>query len=86
MEPPSARPPDVDIVVADPAWHRMIPNAGAIVRAMPNTPAAIGRGITVAVSPHASGAQRALADSLLAATGAIEWIEDETQMDAVTAE
>jgi probable rRNA maturation factor len=32
MEPPSTRPPDVDIVVADPAWHRMIPNAGAIVR------------------------------------------------------
>lgn len=32
MEPPSARPPDIDIVVADPAWHRAIPNAGAIVR------------------------------------------------------
>lgn len=32
MEPPSTRPPDVDIVVADPAWHRTIPNAGAIVR------------------------------------------------------
>jgi probable rRNA maturation factor len=37
MEPPSTRPPDVDgptveIVVADPAWHRLIPNAEAIVR------------------------------------------------------
>jgi len=32
MEPPSTRPPDVDIVVADPAWHRLIPNAGTIVR------------------------------------------------------
>jgi probable rRNA maturation factor len=32
MEPPSTRPPGVDIVVADPAWHRAIPNAGSIVR------------------------------------------------------
>jgi probable rRNA maturation factor len=32
MEPPSTRPPDVDIVVADPAWHRAIPNVGTIVR------------------------------------------------------
>jgi probable rRNA maturation factor len=37
MEPPSSRPPDldgptIDIVVADPAWHRVIPNAGTIVR------------------------------------------------------
>ncbi len=32
MEPPSIRPPGVDIVVADPAWHKAIPNAGVIVR------------------------------------------------------
>jgi len=32
MEPPSSRPPDLDVVVADPAWHRLIPNAGMIVR------------------------------------------------------
>src|SRR3984885_11719266 len=32
MEPPSTRPPDVDIVVADPAWHGMIPKARALVR------------------------------------------------------
>jgi len=57
----------------------------AVVRAMPNTPAAIGRGITVAVPRHASDAQRALADRLLAATGSVEWIEDEALMDAVTA-
>jgi len=56
-----------------------------LVRAMPNMPAAIGRGITVAVSLRASGAQRDLAHRLLAATGAVEWIEDETLMDAVTA-
>jgi pyrroline-5-carboxylate reductase len=57
----------------------------AMVRAMPNTPAAIGRGITVAVPRDANPAQRALADRLLAATGAVEWVEDEALMDAVTA-
>jgi pyrroline-5-carboxylate reductase len=57
----------------------------ALVRAMPNTPASIGRGITVAVARDADPRQRDLADSLLAATGAVEWIEDENLMDAVTA-
>jgi pyrroline-5-carboxylate reductase len=57
----------------------------ALVRAMPNTPAAIGRGITVAVPRNADTAQRELVDRLLAATGAVEWIEDEGLMDAVTA-
>jgi pyrroline-5-carboxylate reductase len=59
---------------------------GAVVRAMPNTPAAIGRGITVAVpDAHVSTAQRATADALLRATGAVEWVDDEDLMDAVTA-
>ncbi|MDR3466722.1 MAG: pyrroline-5-carboxylate reductase [Xanthobacteraceae bacterium] len=59
---------------------------GAVVRAMPNTPAAIGRGITVAVAaPTVSAAQRALADQLLRATGAVEWAAEEKLMDAVTA-
>jgi pyrroline-5-carboxylate reductase len=62
-----------------------LPRPCALVRAMPNTPAAIGRGITVAVPRHADAAQRELADQLLAATGAVEWIEDEALMDAVTA-
>ena len=59
----------------------------ALVRAMPNTPAAIGRGITVAV-PNvrvSGGRQRELVHALLSATGAVEWIEDEALMDAVTA-
>jgi pyrroline-5-carboxylate reductase len=59
--------------------------ASALVRAMPNTPAAIGRGITVAVPLRASDAQRDLAHRLLAATGTVAWVEDETLMDAVTA-
>ena len=43
---------------------------GSVVRAMPNTPAAIGRGITVAVAAKkVSAAQRAIADALLRATG-----------------
>ena len=57
-----------------------------VVRAMPNTPAAIGRGITVAVaSKNVSAAQRAVADALLRATGSVEWVDDEGLMDAVTA-
>jgi len=62
-----------------------LPRPCALVRAMPNTPAAIGRGITVAVALNASAGQRGLADRLLAATGAVEWIDDEALMDAVTA-
>jgi pyrroline-5-carboxylate reductase len=59
---------------------------GMVVRAMPNTPAAIGRGITVAVAANqVSPAQRAVADALLRATGSVEWIDDEGLMDAVTA-
>ncbi len=59
---------------------------GCVVRSMPNTPAAIGRGITVAVADvSVSAAQRAVADALLRAIGAVEWTGDETLMDAVTA-
>jgi pyrroline-5-carboxylate reductase len=58
----------------------------AAVRAMPNLPASIGRGITVAVAnTHVAKAQRVLASDLLAATGDIEWVEDEKLIDAVTA-
>jgi pyrroline-5-carboxylate reductase len=59
---------------------------GKVVRAMPNTPAAIGRGITVAVAANnVSTEQRGIADALLRATGSVEWIDDESLMDAVTA-
>jgi pyrroline-5-carboxylate reductase len=58
----------------------------ACIRAMPNTPAAIGRGITVAVpNARVTDAQRALVHALLSAVGAVEWIADEALMDAVTA-
>ena len=57
-----------------------------IIRAMPNTPAAIGKGITVAVAnEHVSDNQKALAEALLRCTGQFEWIADEGLMNAVTA-
>ncbi len=63
-----------------------LPGGTAIVRAMPNTPAAIGRGITVAVgNAKVSARQRKLASDLLDAIGAVEWVGDEALMDAVTA-
>jgi pyrroline-5-carboxylate reductase len=61
-------------------------SGAAIVRAMPNTPAAVGRGITVAVAnARVAPKQRELVHALLSAVGAVEWTADETLMDAVTA-
>jgi pyrroline-5-carboxylate reductase len=58
----------------------------AIVRTMPNTPAAIGRGITVCCAgPGVSAADRDVADRLMKAVGEVAWIEDESLMHAVTA-
>jgi pyrroline-5-carboxylate reductase len=63
-----------------------LPPGTAIVRSMPNLPASIGRGITVAVPNRSvTPAQRKLAEKLLAATGAVEWVEDEGLLDPVTA-
>jgi pyrroline-5-carboxylate reductase len=62
------------------------PQAKAIVRAMPNTPAAIGRGITGAFANSAtSPGQRELAHLLLGAVGGVEWVDEEALIDAVTA-
>lgn len=58
----------------------------ALVRAMPNTPAAVRAGITVCVpSAGVDAGRRALCQSLLEAVGEVAWIEDEGLMDAVTA-
>jgi pyrroline-5-carboxylate reductase len=57
-----------------------------VVRAMPNTPAAIGRGITAMVpNRHVDATQRALALALLSAVGEVVPLEDEALLDAVTA-
>ena len=58
----------------------------AIVRGMPNTPAAIRQGMTVLVANSAVTAdQRALCQSLMEAVGDVAWLADEQLMDAVTA-
>ena len=57
----------------------------AVVRAMPNTPAAIGRGMTVAFAgPDVGAAQHTLCDTLLAASGDLAWIDDESLIDPIT--
>lgn len=58
----------------------------AVVRTMPNTPALVGRGITVAC-PNAAVTplQRRRVDGLLKAIGKVEWVNDEALIDAVTA-
>ena len=57
-----------------------------IIRAMPNTPAAVARGITALIgNDRASEAQMTLAETLLAAVGQTVRLESEAQMDAVTA-
>ena len=58
----------------------------AIIRAMPNTPAAVGRGITALIGDTQVGAADLdLAEALLSAVGQVVRLEDEAQMDAVTA-
>lgn len=58
----------------------------AIIRSMPNTPAAIAKGVTVGCpNDHVTPAQRQCADELLKAVGIVEWVEDEALLDAVTA-
>jgi pyrroline-5-carboxylate reductase len=57
-----------------------------VVRAMPNTPALIGAGITgLVANAHADGAARERAEAVLSAAGPTVWIPDESLMDAVTA-
>lgn len=57
-----------------------------IVRAMPNTPAAVSRGMTVMCSTeNVSIAQCNMCETLLKTVGLVSWVEDESLMDAVTA-
>lgn len=61
-------------------------NYGRIVRTMPNTPALIGAGITgLYAAPEVDAEQRVLADQILGAVGATLWVEQEAQVDDVTA-
>ena len=61
-------------------------HSGAVVRAMPNTPAAVRQGYTVAsAGPDVSPEARALCDRLLRAVGEVAWVADEALLDPVTA-
>jgi pyrroline-5-carboxylate reductase len=67
-------------------FGRRLGAAAPVVRAMPNTPAAIGRGIAVACASAAvTPAAKALCDRLLGAVGEVAWVEEEALLDAVTA-
>lgn len=66
--------------------HGKLGTQAAVVRAMPNTPAAIRQGITAAYAPtDVSTEQRALCDALLRSVGDVAWLDQEGQIDAVTA-
>jgi pyrroline-5-carboxylate reductase len=63
-----------------------LPQVRAVVRAMPNTPAAIGRGVTAAfANANVNAEQQRWCERLLGAVGAFFWVDDEGAIDAVTA-
>lgn len=67
-------------------FEQALGTGSPIIRAMPNTPAAIGRGITAIVgNKQVNDAQMDMAESLLSAVGQVVRLDDESQMDAVTA-
>ncbi len=68
------------------SFEKMLGPGAAVVRAMPNTPAAIGQGMTVCcANSSTTSKQREVATRLLAAVGEVAWVEVEALMDAVTA-
>ncbi len=68
------------------AFEKTLGQATPIIRAMPNTPAAVSRGITAIIgNAHASAAHMDQAEALLSAVGQVVRLESEAQMDAVTA-
>jgi len=65
---------------------KLLPASCAIVRTMPNLPAEIGMGMTVAcANDQVNEDQTQLCDQLLSAVGDVGWVEDEHLIDAVTA-
>lgn len=67
-------------------FENILGDTAAIVRAMPNTPAAVGRGISACLANgHVSDAQISLCDDLLSAVGEVVWVDDEGHIDIVTA-
>ncbi len=69
-----------------PALQRWLGADTAIVRCMPNTPALVRAGATALyANPRVTEAQREKAESILRAVGIVQWVEEESLMDAVTA-
>jgi len=66
-------------------FHERLGPAAMVLRSMPNTPAAIGKGVTALFAGEAPADMVALATTLLSAVGAVVMLEDESLMDAVTA-
>ncbi|MBF0131955.1 MAG: pyrroline-5-carboxylate reductase [Magnetococcales bacterium] len=65
---------------------RRLPEKQPVIRAMPNTPALIGEGVTILCpGPDVSPQHRALAETLLGTVGEVKTILDESVLDAVTA-
>jgi pyrroline-5-carboxylate reductase len=91
--PPLAARVGADTVVLSVAAGRTIKSfeahlkpGTAVVRSIPNTPAAIGRGITVCCpNKFVTPAQRQLCDDLLSAVGEVGWVADESLIDVATA-
>ena len=67
-------------------YQELLGSGAAIVRGMPNTPAAIGRGITaLAANEAVNSERRRLCEALMAAVGEVVWLKDDGLMDSVTA-
>ena len=67
-------------------FRAQLGDGAAIVRAMPNTPAAVGRGMTVCCATDGvSPAQRAACDAMMRAVGEVAWVDDEGLLDPITA-
>jgi pyrroline-5-carboxylate reductase len=80
---PSQTPPAGKTIAG---FERHLPKGSAVVRSIPNTPASVGRGITVAAAnAHVTQRQKALCNGLLAAIGEVAWVDDEALIDPVTA-
>ena len=68
------------------SFERYLAPQTSVIRAMPNTPAQVGRGVTACVANAATSSdQRATATALLSSVGSVVWLDSEDQMDAVTA-
>lgn len=67
-------------------FQKNLHDSQPIIRSMPNTPAAIGEGITALyATENVTNVQKDMADTLMSAVGKTLWVEDENLMDSVTA-